>query len=143
MSVDFSSEYQIMRDRFVKATSLFKAQLANEIQQRADTVASSDMKLMECLLASVNYIFSKYEQEWRIVTSDVTHKFIEHIECLLERSNNDIQSNFFSIIDLQRLYKRSENLIYHLIVNFDPDLYALRPSLKERIQRLVSLSSLR
>lgn len=142
MSYDFSNEYHIMRDRFDRTVNLFKIQLDNEIVQRVNNVASSDMKLMKCLLASINYIFSKYKQEWRIVTSDVTQRFIKNLEYLLDCPNNDLQAQCFSIIDLQMIYDESENLIYHLVATFDPDHYTLRPSLKERIQRLISLSSL-
>lgn len=145
---DFSAEYEQMKKRFVETIKWFSNTLEDNRASRSDSLAASDLKLLRCLSTNISYIYGHYEKQWQIVASNVTIEFLNTIENIMEKTNcqEDIDlknsKNYLSILDAQILLEQSDDLIYHLVAVFEATNVLCTPTLKDRIQKLVSRSSL-
>ena len=109
-------------------------EIARNRAERSATLAADDLLLLRSTESAIRYVSSIYENQWKICLTEVTKSYLEKVETILMRTMGQMDrdykgtENYLSILDVKALYDCTQDFIYFLVAEFDPEKYQLRRS---------------
>lgn len=120
--------------RFEETVRDLYHEISRNRTERSATLAADDLLLLRSAECAVRYVSSIYENQWKICLTEVTKIYLDKIEMILARTISQVDrdytgnENYLSILDAKTVYDATQDFIYFLVAEFDPEKYQLKKS---------------
>jgi hypothetical protein len=111
----------------------------NEIKKnridRVAVLAGKDLKLLRTVEASLAYLGSQFENQWRVCLPEVVQDYLDGVNNILNSTHSDMdpeckaETDYMSILDVNTIRIKTDEVIEYLVTKFDASQYQPRATL--------------
>lgn len=132
---DFFIKQEPSRKHFYTILNALLQEVSQNYANRKSYLAGRDIKLLRTTEASLKYLSSLHDNEWRICLPKIVGEYITKMGMMLEQTKICLEEDFtgteafLSICDVQVILEDTNDIIHYLVTEFDATAYRQKKSI--------------